>query len=222
MISYAALPILLIALILTIIKLSYRYGNSQRKKWMDWATQIGMNPIPKEKKGLIARMKEYERDIKNPHIRRRKEKIMTGSAKGAEITGYFVFEMKRVGTKERIQPVRFELDFVDKQKNYTELIIEKKKWIGTLFFNIPKGLKVELPPQLSDTFIAMSARPERIGKVITQIASLLTKDMKDLVIYMTSNTISLKMKRSKVNYERLMTMKKIGRKLLETGEEFAV
>ena len=107
--------IIIIAAAFIFYRLYERYSNSQEEKWRTWATEIGMNYMPIEKKNIFKRMKEYKVDITNPRVRRRKDKIMEGSAKGAKISGYFVYEMERRGTKERMQPTKFELEFFDKK-----------------------------------------------------------------------------------------------------------
>ena len=83
-------------------------------------------------------------------------------------------------------------------------------------------MKVNLPPHLSEIFEATSARPEKATKIVNQITSLLTKNTKDIKILMSNYKISITIKRSKVTAEKLFTMKKIGRKLLETGENHTI
>lgn len=181
-----------------------------------------MQYIPIEKKKFFKKMNEYKVDDSNPRIRRRKEKIMMGSTKNAEINGYFVYEIERRGTKERIQATKFELEFFDKQNNYPDLIIKKKNWIENLFIKHPKTMKVQLPPQLSEIFEARSTKPENTTKIINQLTNILTKELKNVKITTSNHKVSITIQRSKVNTEKLFNMKKIGRKLLETGENNAI
>ena len=214
--------VIIIIVGLLLYKIIPRISFAKEKTWRARATQIGMNYVPLEKKSIWKKMKEYKTDISNPRVRRRKETIMNGSAKGAKINGNLVHEIERVGTKERMQPVKFELEFVDNTKNFTQLIIKKKRWLGNLFIKTPESMKVKLPPHLEETFEALSVRPGKTGKAVREITPLLNKDMKHLTIHMSNHTISLSMNRSKVTVERLFTMKRIGIKLLEVEENHEI
>lgn len=209
-------------ILVLVIKLVKVYANGNKDKWIEWATEIGMNYTQPEKKGFFRRMKEYERDIKNPQLRIRKDKVMTGSSKGSEITGYFVHEVERVGTKERIRPTKFELEFENKSRNYPELIIKRRNLISDIFVKTPKSMKIDLPPKVENIFEATSARPEKVKELVHEITPLLTKDVKNLKILMSNFKITISIPRARVNSERLFAMKKIGSQLADAGEKFTL